>query len=337
MTCLRRAPISIHSLPGLIVSISVAVDRRVRCGIWSKLATDTLVPRRTWPASGSSSPRMSFSSVVLPAPFGPSTPTLSPRRIVAEKSRTIGRLARSDFDTLLSSATSRPLAAPRSRSSRTRPTASRRCRRCSRSRSSRATRLTLRVRRASTPLRTQTSSCASSLSARALATLSASSSRSRADSKAAKLPGYERSRPRSSSTMRVVTASRNARSCVTTTSGAAKAVDEQLLQPQDRIEVEVVRRFVEQQHVGRRDQRACERNALPRAARQRVDARRGLELRAGARPRRPGAPRSSRRAPRCASAVHRGRRPARAARSARAAPWLRQAPRRRCRTRWRRP
>ena len=44
-------------------------------------------------------------------------------------------------------------------------------------RSSRATRPTLRVRRASTPLRTHTSSCASSLSARALASASFSSSR----------------------------------------------------------------------------------------------------------------------------------------------------------------
>ncbi len=47
------------------------------------------VPRRTVPAVGSSSPRISFSSVVLPAPFGPIRPTLSPRRIVAEKSLTI--------------------------------------------------------------------------------------------------------------------------------------------------------------------------------------------------------------------------------------------------------
>ena len=36
-----------------------------------------------------SSPRISFSSVVLPAPFGPIRPILSPRRMVAVKLSTI--------------------------------------------------------------------------------------------------------------------------------------------------------------------------------------------------------------------------------------------------------
>jgi hypothetical protein len=52
------------------------------------------------------------------------------------------------------------------------PCCSRRAERSRRRRSSRATRPTLRVRRASTPLRIHTSSCASSLSARALASAS---------------------------------------------------------------------------------------------------------------------------------------------------------------------
>ena len=43
------------------------------------------------PEVGCSSPRISFSSVVLPAPFGPIRPTLSPRRRHRRKSRTIVR------------------------------------------------------------------------------------------------------------------------------------------------------------------------------------------------------------------------------------------------------
>ena len=74
-----------------------------------------------------------------------------------------------------SSATILPLGMPASTSSRTWPSDSRRAARCARSACRRWTRPTLRVRRASTPLRTQTSSCASSLSARALASASAAS------------------------------------------------------------------------------------------------------------------------------------------------------------------
>ena len=62
-------------------------------------------------------------------------------------------------------------------------------------------------------------------------------------------PGYERSRPRSSSTMRVATRSRNARSCVMTIDRRA-ARDEQVLEQLDAVDVEVVGRFVEQQQVG---------------------------------------------------------------------------------------
>ena len=43
---------------------------------------------------------------------------------------------------------------------------------------------------------------------------------------------------------------------------------EQILQPQDGVEVEMVGRLVEQQHLGRRDQRLCQRDALLRAAAQ---------------------------------------------------------------------
>ena len=82
------------------------------------------------------------------------------------------------IDTSSSSATILPLRQRRHRA-RAAPgrARSRRAARSARRRSSRATRPTLRVRRASTPLRTHTSSCASSLSARAAARASASSSR----------------------------------------------------------------------------------------------------------------------------------------------------------------
>ena len=49
------------------------------------------VPMVAVPESGAIVPRMSLSKVVLPAPFGPNKPTLSPRKMVAVKSFTIGR------------------------------------------------------------------------------------------------------------------------------------------------------------------------------------------------------------------------------------------------------
>src|SRR6266853_414090 len=45
----------------------------------------SLVPRCTLPESGRISPRIRRSNVVLPLPFGPISPTLSPRRIRQEK------------------------------------------------------------------------------------------------------------------------------------------------------------------------------------------------------------------------------------------------------------
>ena len=78
---------------------------------WSKYATEILVPRLTCPLSGCSSPRMSLSSVVLPAPFGPSRPILSPRRMRQEKSSMILR-SPNDLQTFSSSATSLPERSP---------------------------------------------------------------------------------------------------------------------------------------------------------------------------------------------------------------------------------
>ena len=75
MTCLRSPPISTQSVPGLIVSATrrFGIERLAQL---VEVGDCRRVPRRTLPASGSSSPRMSRSRVVLPAPLGPMRPDL---------------------------------------------------------------------------------------------------------------------------------------------------------------------------------------------------------------------------------------------------------------------
>ncbi len=70
--------------------------------------------------------------------------------------------------------------------------------------------------------------------------------------------------------MRVASRCRNARSCVTKTT-APLVVGEEVLQPVDRVDVEMVRRFVEQQHVRLRHERPRQQHAPTPAARQRID------------------------------------------------------------------
>ena len=222
-----------------------------------------------------------MSSVVLPAPFGPIRPTLSPRRIVAEKSLTIRRDSpvgvAKRIETFFSSATILPLGMPASTSSRTRPSDSRRAARCARSACRRCTRPTLRVRRASTPFRTQTSSCASSLSARALASASADEL-----VRLPRLVGRERARIAAQhAAVELDDARRDGveeGAVVRHDHDAALEADEQLLEPGDRVEVEVVGRLVEQQHVGDGDERARERDALLGAARELGDRARAVEM-----------------------------------------------------------
>ena len=227
---------------------------------------------------------MSLSSVVLPAPFGPIRPTLSPRRIVAEKSLTISRdslagrpAAGKRIETFFSSATILPLGMPASASSRTRPSDSRRAARCARSACRRWTRPTLLVRRASTPFLTQTSSCASSLSARALASASADELLD-----LPRLVGGERARIAAQhAAVELDDARRDGveeGAVVRHDHDAALEADEQLLEPGDRVEVEVVGRLVEEQHVGNGDEGARQRDALLRAARQLGDRARAVEV-----------------------------------------------------------
>ena len=87
MTCLRPPPTSTKSLPGEMVSASVASSSSTARN-WSKYATASFVPNFTVPASGSISPRISLRSVDFPQPLGPTRPTLSPRSSRAVKSAT---------------------------------------------------------------------------------------------------------------------------------------------------------------------------------------------------------------------------------------------------------
>ena len=92
-------------------------------------------PRRTVPESGGSVPRISFSSVDLPAPLGPIKPSRSPRMMRSVRSRTSMRPPNA-LVTCESSATSRPERSPASIASFTLPSRARRSLRSRRSDSS---------------------------------------------------------------------------------------------------------------------------------------------------------------------------------------------------------
>ena len=68
-TCAMSATASTTRIP------ATASSSRVSC---DKVATFTVFPRRTRPPVGSTSPRSRLSTVVLPAPLTPTTPTRSP-------------------------------------------------------------------------------------------------------------------------------------------------------------------------------------------------------------------------------------------------------------------
>ena len=93
MTCLRSRPISIQSEPGLIVS---ATDfSGSSCSrIWSKYATCTFVPSRTVPASGASCAEDQLDAAsTCPRRSAPIRPRRSPRCMRSDRSRTIVPLA----------------------------------------------------------------------------------------------------------------------------------------------------------------------------------------------------------------------------------------------------
>ena len=148
-------------------------------------------------------------------PFAPIKPILSPRWMIAEKSFIISLLSYWN-EACSSSATILPLFSPALSWNDTCPCRSRRAARWRRSSSKRRTRPSLRVRRASMPLRIHASSCAWNLSNRRLCSASTASSCAFFSLYLAKLPSYERSVPRSSSTMRVAMLSKKRRSWVMT-------------------------------------------------------------------------------------------------------------------------
>ena len=115
------------------------------------------------PESGVSCPSKRRISVDFPTPFGPITPTLSPRWMVALKRWIIG-VSPNEKDTFSASMTILPEALALLMSSLALPTTSIRCRLSSRSFLSARTRPSLRVLRALMPCLIHTSSCASFLS-----------------------------------------------------------------------------------------------------------------------------------------------------------------------------
>ena len=91
-TTWRGTPLTrtVSPLPPVSVSAKPAAGSRLS-RFWSRPTIDSPVPSRTVPASGGMAPVSSESSVVLPAPFGPTMPTRSPRITRVEKSRTTAR------------------------------------------------------------------------------------------------------------------------------------------------------------------------------------------------------------------------------------------------------
>jgi hypothetical protein len=61
----------------------------------------------------------------------------------------------------------------------------------------------------------------------------------------------------------------------------AGVVGEKVFEPRDGVDVEVIRRFVEQKQVGLRDQRAREEDAAPPSAGQGIDDRLGRQAESG--------------------------------------------------------
>ena len=124
----------------------------------------------------------------------------------------------------------------------------------------------LRVRRASTPLRIHASSCFQNVSNLRLRDgLRPRARRPCAPRTPRSCPGYERSRPRSSSTMRVVDAVEER--AVVRDDDRRRLLAQQLLEQRDAVDVEMIGRLVEQQQVGRQRERQRERRALALAAR----------------------------------------------------------------------
>ena len=222
------------------------------------------MPSRTVPESGGSVPRISLSSVDLPAPLGPIKPSRSPRMMRSVRSRTSVRPPNA-LVTCESSATSRPERSPASSASFTLPSRARRSLRSRRSASSLRTRPSSRVRRASTPLRIQASSCAQNWSNLRCATASAASSLGLARFVGGEVAGIRAQE----AAIELDDARGHAiekRAVVRDHDGGGRFGDE-LLDQRDAVEVEMIGRLVQQQEVRRQRERERQRRALLLAAR----------------------------------------------------------------------
>jgi hypothetical protein len=144
-----RDGLGVVDLPAQLVEID---DLQVRAEL------DRAGGRASWPSR-------SLSSVVLPPPFGPMMPILSPRQMVVVKSRTIGAAAAIAKADVFASITFCPTCSPAwSFDAFTLPVALAALAPLGASACSARTRPGLRVRRAFTPCGSQASSCASFLS-----------------------------------------------------------------------------------------------------------------------------------------------------------------------------
>ena len=232
---------------------------------WSTYASCTVSPSRSSPASGASSPAIIRNSVVLPAPFGPITPTIPAGG--SENSRfSNSRRSPKPFATPVASITRSPSRGPggmwistrssltASSSASSRSYAPRRafdfaCRAFGASRTHSSSRCSVRWR---------AELCFSSVREPRLLLLEPAGVVPLVRDAAA---AVELEDPAGDVVEEVpVVRDRDDGSLV---------VGEEPLEPEHRLRVQVVRRLVEQQQVGRREQQPAERDAPPLAARER--------------------------------------------------------------------
>ena len=90
-TCFVCEPmVMVSPRPSVSASTSVE-DGSSASRFWSRVTMSSRVPSLTLPLSGARCPVSRLRSVVLPAPFGPTMPTRSPRWMRMDRSETMTR------------------------------------------------------------------------------------------------------------------------------------------------------------------------------------------------------------------------------------------------------
>ena len=236
---------------------------------------------RASPASGFSWPAIMRNSVVLPAPFGPITPTIPPGgRSKVRSSTAAGR--RSPSGRCSASTTTSPSRGPAGMwiSTRVEPRRSAPPRAASRTR--RGAPSTSRGA-PSGDMRTHSSSRCERAAARGRPASPRRASRSSFCSSHERVVALERDAPAAVELEDPAGDVVEEVAVVGHRDDGARVVREVALEPGDRLGVEMVRRLVEEQQVGRREQQPAERDAAPLAAGERR-RRRGRRRGSGARP-----------------------------------------------------